>query len=229
MVSESSGVEAILVFLMVVQVLIFSLHSDGEPFSFLSFNNAKATTDANDDKEVSYKYVSTTTIVEELINPDVLEDGSAMTNYGLGGLQHDRANDLRILRPNAKQTRAVTTAKAREADFTQTTNTAVTAKGAKTQSVKSSKTSKGKGTKSSKGVSPTLSAITATLQGLTMTLFGIRTFPRTAQSAWERLIQQFSQSSNHNLGRSVSNFDTTFRVTGFSSSQMGVLVEFSQT
>jgi hypothetical protein len=86
------------------------------------------------------------------------------------------------------------------------------AKKTKTRTVKLAKAPNTKGTKS---VSPIPSVTTVTLQGLTMTLFGVTTFPETAQILWEELTESFIKSSIEASG-SVSNFDTTIQVTNVS-------------
>jgi hypothetical protein len=45
-----------------------------------------------------------------------------------------------------------------------------------------------------------------------MTLFGVTTFPETAQTSWEELTELFSEFSIESSG-SVSNFDTTIQLT----------------
>jgi hypothetical protein len=110
------------------------------------------------------------------------------------------------------------------------------AKKAKTTTVK---LAKAPNTKGSKSVSPIPSVTTVTLEGLTMTLSGITTFPKSAQTSWEELTVSFIKSSIEASG-SVSNFDTTIQVTNVSFSRKlmqgqrqlqdeSVVVEYTQT
>jgi hypothetical protein len=227
---ESSGVKAVLTVLIVAQAIILSLHFDGVHFSFNRSNKTTVNIHANDDTSVSYIYTATMTTQEESINQKGEFEGDTATQ------QQDLANDLRILLPKTeKATNGPTmiSAKSTKGPTAKSTN-APTAKSTNALTAKSTKARTTKSTKSGKS-----SATTAILEGLTMTLSGISTFPPTTQTAWEESTKDFSEASN-NMDESISNFDTTIAVTGFSIipnsillqrrlQEGGVIVEYTQT